>query len=262
MPDLLEIIHREWPVIRQAPYSFFISVLVMASLMYALFEWRYRKRIEKREESMVKNGSSASISGSGNSNSNAIGNKLDVHLGPAPLPPPPKEPDDPPVINFEEARNIFIANSGWVWVEHHEGLPALVAVFRNRIRGVGIPTPIAYRVSAHLTFRSANHTVSIDHGAWLGEYTYLTDFQPNDVRKLVVVLHDQHNLFCTMRNYCSSDPRKQRFRSGGNIRRPAHIPLNDDEWEVEIVLVESDTALFSRKFWLRTGSAGGWLLLP
>lgn len=177
--------------------------------------------------------------------------------------PPPQEPDDPPIISFEQSQNIFIANAGWVWVEHHEGLPVLVAVFRNRIRGVGIPTPIAYRVSAHLTFKSTTKTISVDHGAWVGEYTYFAEFKPNDFRKLVVVLHDQNNVFCTMRNFCSSDPRKQRIRSGvTNIHHPAHLPLSDEEWEVEIVLVESDTALFSRKFWLRANPGGGWLLLP
>jgi hypothetical protein len=101
----------------------------------------------------------------------------------------------------------------------------------------------------------------VDHGAWVGEYTYFTDFKPNDQRKLVVVFQDKDSLY-TMRNFCALDPRQGRIRSGvTTIHHPENIPLvGDGEWEVEIVLVESDTALFSRKFWLRKRPSGEWTL--
>jgi hypothetical protein len=212
---------------------------------------------------------SSSVSDSGNSTAtggSATAKIGDIHLhtgSPVTAPVPTiKKPDDPAVISFEDSQNTFIVNSGWVFVEQEGGIPILVAVFRNSIRGVGITTPIAYRVTAHLTFKSRQKTVSVDHGAWLGEYTYFTDFRPNDQRRLVVVFRNENSTLCTMRNSCSFDPRQRRMRAGiTTIHHPAHIPLGDEEWEVEIVLVASDTALFSRKFWLRERPDGGWDLI-
>jgi hypothetical protein len=268
MRDLFEILHREWPVIKAAPYSFFISLTVIAGIIWAVFEFRYRKRLESRS-GIEDTSASSSLSDSGNSTAtggNASAKIGDIHLyAGSPVTTPvatPKESDDPAVISFEDSQNTSIVNSGWVFVEHAGGIPILVAVFRNKIRGVGITTPIAYRVTAHLTFKSKQKTVSVDHGAWLGEYTYFTDFRPNDQRKLVVVFKNENSALCTMRNFCSFDPRQRRMRSGiTTIHHPAHIPLGDQEWEVEIVLVANDTALFSRKFWLRALPDGGWTLI-
>jgi hypothetical protein len=137
-------------------------------------------------------------SSSAGGNATATAKSGDIYIGTLPpVPPPPvsTEPDDAPILSFEESQNIFLADTGWVWIEHSDGLPVLVAVFRNRIRGVGIPTPIAHQVSAHLTFRSKAQTVSVDHGAWVGEYTYFAEFKPNDVRKLVVAVIDQNQVF-------------------------------------------------------------------
>jgi len=142
-----------------------------------------RKNTDGPAKTIVETVESRTLLRVGRRNAKVVG-EVHFHGGAAaPTSPLPQEPDDPPIISFEESQNIFIGNSGWVWVEHHEGLPVLVAVFRNRIRGVGIPTPIAYRVSAHLTFKSPNTTVRVDHGAWVGEYTYYAEFKPNDVRK-------------------------------------------------------------------------------
>lgn len=45
MPDLIDILHREWPVIKAAPYSFLISIFVVATIMFLAFQMWYRKRL-------------------------------------------------------------------------------------------------------------------------------------------------------------------------------------------------------------------------
>jgi AbrB family looped-hinge helix DNA binding protein len=81
MRDLFEILHREWPVIKAAPYSFFISLIVIAGIIWAVFELRYRKRLESRS-GIEDAAASSSVSDSGNSTAtggNATAKIGDIH---------------------------------------------------------------------------------------------------------------------------------------------------------------------------------------
>jgi hypothetical protein len=108
---LLEIFHREWPVIKQAPYSFFISVVVLAALIWAFFEWRHRKRLETIEEKALARGqrdrATASVDRSGNSNANASGNSLNVLFPPFSPPPPVPEVYSDVNVGLEPSQGQF-----------------------------------------------------------------------------------------------------------------------------------------------------------
>jgi hypothetical protein len=111
MPDLLDIFHREWPVIKQAPYSFFISLFVLAVMIWAFFEWRHRKRLEKVEEAALAHSQSdrvtVPVDRSGSSQATATGNALTVNFPPSSspeprvAPPPPKRESLPVKVEFE-----------------------------------------------------------------------------------------------------------------------------------------------------------------
>ena len=107
MPDLLDILHREWPVVSHAPYSFFISLLVLLILMYGVFEWRHRKRLKKLEEQLASrsgqsksevkdSGNSTATGGSATSTGNTL-NQTFVLGEAAPKPKSESQPAAPPL---------------------------------------------------------------------------------------------------------------------------------------------------------------------
>jgi hypothetical protein len=128
-----------------------VPLVLAIAAIYLVFEGRKEKHeLNAGASGDIPGQSEAQVRDSGNATATArIG---DIHLHNVPTVPTtvPIEPDDPPILSFEDSLDIHIVSNGWVFVEQVEGVQILIAAFRNRIRGVGIPTPIAYRVSAHL----------------------------------------------------------------------------------------------------------------
>ncbi|MFZ0297320.1 MAG: hypothetical protein WAM13_03125 [Candidatus Sulfotelmatobacter sp.] len=138
MPDLLDIIHREWPVIRGAPYSFFISIVAVAAILWTIFELRYRRRLEQQPKEAGRD-ASASVTGSGNSSvtgGNATA-KVDIYAYP-PIPVVATAQEEEPGkhnIQLIRPKSVFvepaIEGNGLYEREHRTNFRAFVACLRN-----------------------------------------------------------------------------------------------------------------------------------
>jgi hypothetical protein len=108
-----------------------LPLVIALAAIYLVFEGRNERGVATSDKPPATD--DARVSRSGNSTAaggtaTATIGDIHVHAGsvvPAPTSQEPK-PDDPPVISFEDSLNICILNSGWVFVEHGEGVPTLV----------------------------------------------------------------------------------------------------------------------------------------
>lgn len=108
MLEWFEILHREFPAIRQSPYSFGISILALSALVYAFFEWRFKKKIAALEErtpspapKVEALAATAGVSGQGN-----FSPKIEVNIGGSPTTSPPAR-IDPPTVREQQPRYNF-----------------------------------------------------------------------------------------------------------------------------------------------------------
>jgi hypothetical protein len=199
MPTILEILHRELPLIKAAPYSFFITVFCIAALVWMVFEWRlrkYRKRLEGTDGSR----SEASVKGSGNAHVNQF-------FGWMPENPLPSAANSLPGIE-EEHPNLecigldyipLLAGTGSHTL--HRAQPGmrgdfygLVACFRNE------GDPSADRVKANIRFRDSlgkEQGVGVSGALWLGQRSDLVDINPDHTECVVVLVKTRDGMFVT-----------------------------------------------------------------
>jgi hypothetical protein len=206
MPDFFEILHREWPVIKGAPYSFSISLLAVAGIIWAIFEFRYRKKTE--DKSGIPNApTSSSVSGSGNSSS--TGNIVNVfpltatetkkqesqsETGPEPL----------PELKFLGSRLVdvhFGIGGGFSAYECLPGMPpdarAIVACFRN----MSNESITAYAVKAHLRFFDTNGSeigTGVSGAFWLACTSDLLNIAPDESGCVLVLLQGRGSTIHTV----------------------------------------------------------------
>ncbi len=259
MPDLLDIIHREWPTIKAAPYSFAITIIATAALLWAFFEWRHRRRIENPEggggQSLAPVTAGSSVANSGNSAFNQTFVLGSDQTSPA---TPPELEDPIPSLDFLGYEHVRLRSDRCVLVEHTEGAEALVAEFQNTLYGVGTKTPVAYAVTAQLTFRTdKGKQVYLHHGTWVGAYTHFVKFDPGKNHRLIVLTRTQQGALFSLENHNSSNPFARRPRSGLTIPNPPQaVSLPEGVYSVEIALVEDNVALYQHQFVLAADPDG------
>lgn len=256
MPDLLDIIHREWPTIRSAPYSFVIAVFACAAILWAIFELRYRSRLTSRgtEQSSADTAANSSVANSGNSTFNqtfVFGDKPGLSSAAG--------AEDPiPYLEFIGCRRTSLGNDGKSLVERSAGAEAIVAEFRNTLQGVGAKTLTAYAVTAQLTFRTdKGGQVYVHHGTWIATYPNCAEFRPGKCHGLIVMTQNSYGVRFALENHNSFDPLTRRRRSGITmLHAPQLVPLPEEVYSVNIALLEGQTTLYQAEFVLASEPDG------
>jgi len=219
LPDTsaLDTLHKEWPAIRAAPYSFAICVfivgVVLASVIYAFFRSRLQAHREqighlerdvermKRELDSLKMTpplatapSSVSISDAGKATA-TIG---DIHFHPpAPLPPQPSpttihprekivkiEHSEPILksISLEDDNTLCIGNTQKQW------LALLLPIYSDAEKSDAGVDAKYVRATLVFTESTTNKVVRVSHGTWIRATLDYVEMSPGEVQHLVVVV--------------------------------------------------------------------------
>ena len=241
-----------------------LPLVIALAAIYLVFEGR---RERKHEDSTVHDEvpvrAESRISDSGNATAfggNATARIGDIHIHPPPSSHPAasvtKEDSDLPILEFTNFKTLNVA-AGLLRNED-VGASVLMAEFCNPLRELKRETPTAYKVLAQLTFRfDKEHEISIPSGHWLLNYQKFAQFDPGIRRLLIVALSVSGDIFYTLRNNNSVDPRTRRWRSGMTIlRAPVTVPFLGRPDSVEIALVADGMALFKHEFLITQESDG------
>jgi hypothetical protein len=174
-----------------------------------------------------------------------------------------------PRIEIREIRSAGLLLSGDKhnkWVEHQNGYPAQIIVFRNKQGGVGQEAPTAEEVVARMIYTPNNKkSLEINAGCWLNETLQSVDIRPGAVAKLAVAMRlyksgllvALHNPRETLPVYLS--PRAM-IRSHVPLIEPLEIPAVP--CKVEIILISKNVTLYHGTFELREGTEGALQLDP
>lgn len=216
LPDTsaLDTLHKEWPTIKAAPYSFAISIvivgMIVATVVWLIFRQRldrYKEQVEhlerdiqrmQRERDSMK---SAPIGGSTPSRDfpsetgKATATIGDIHFHAVqesthpPAPTPARDTLKPRLICTKLQNLPLIPNVGGIWGEHDvpRALRAGVAVITNRAGAGGVG--YASLVKAQMIFydelgNECFHGI----GAWLNCFSNKVDFPPGSSNKLLIAL--------------------------------------------------------------------------
>lgn len=185
MPDLFDIIHREWPVIKSAPYSFFIAVACIFAIVWFAFERRYRKRLEALEGGRAE-AAGASVSHSGNATMSGSGNSSVNITLPGAAQPPAVSLKRPPRVDCVSIIPARISESEVLRlgiIEYGEPNAVIAMIANDAARGAGA----ARGVSAQIVFRSDKGEVARGFGTWLDSYSHYAYFGPGRSHQLVLV---------------------------------------------------------------------------
>ena len=269
MPDFLEIFHREWPVIKQAPYSFLICVVVVCAIVWVIFDRRYRHLLERGEAG--GSSSASKVEGSGNSTANATGGSITQHFhGPlaqasAPTVDAAREPF--PCIERLDIRSAKVLHTNGradKWFEHENGFLAHIIEFRNRHAEMGKEGAKARNVVARLIFTPMNSKRIINNAAcWLDEPTQCATLEPGETRRLMIVVDLRMGGLYTLYN-----PREYLpsfYSSRAAMRYPVKpidpMPLSSIPCNVELALISENLTLYNEHYELQW-SDGIIRLLP
>lgn len=259
MPDLFEIIHREWPVIKAAPYAVFISVVVIISIVWFVFERMYRKKLEAIESAQHSTTSTSSVSDSGNvrdSGNSTIrdsGNSnVNFHFpeswGPRPLDatPPKIAEKREPQLTCAAIRPARLADARMPdrLVSAGSGPDnSIVAVIANdAVKGAGE----ANGVAAQIVFRDGPNEIARGFGTWVGGYSPYVNFNPGQPHELILA---RTGPLAADAVFNPRDPEptwtsgsaRTRWLLRGH-RQLQYKPLTESPLQVEVSVIDSDGA--------------------
>jgi hypothetical protein len=223
LPDTssIDFLHKEWPVISAAPYSFCICVGILTFIGWGIIWWLHKGRIERYKESIEHlerdkerlkeqlaeklttavtdvSPSRASVS---TQNSGKIEVNPTFYNSPPPSAPRPSAP--PPRkrslnISGKKARFVWLSEGGaGVFHEPEEkerlSAKAIIAEFRNEPEEFSVLT--WYDVQASIFYYDENNNEVAEAGkaSWLEQISPKINLPKFEVRKLIVAIQARDN---------------------------------------------------------------------
>jgi hypothetical protein len=187
LPDTsaLDTLHKEWPAIKAAPYSFAISVLVVVMIVGAIIWLIFRQRLEAYGEQV----------GHMERDIERMQREIDslkddpISAPPPPTLPPRAEDEAKPRLICTKLQNVpLVPNLGGMWSERDvpRALRAGVAVAnRAGTEGVGYASLVKAQM---LFYDELGNECFHGIGAWLNCFSNKVDFPPGSSNELLIAL--------------------------------------------------------------------------
>lgn len=224
LPDTssFEFLHREWPVIKAAPYSFCASVAIAVVIGWGVIWWIFRSRIERFQESIEhlerdkdrlkeqlqeRAATVADVSPGKASVSAENSGKIEVNpvfnlpgLSATPPPPPTMAAPVPPRkralhVSLTKARIVWLSEGGADGVyffepeeKQSDSSKALVADFRIEPQDFSILTWHNVRASILYFNEHDSEVAQVGRAHWLEERRPTIKLEQYKVRRLMIAI--------------------------------------------------------------------------
>jgi hypothetical protein len=162
-------------------------------------------------------------------------------------------------IEVVNAGAIFINRGDFcTWTETSHGFQAAIMSFKNQIATMaGEQNQSFDNVTANIVYTGMDKTEHIVYGTWLDEYTRSVQFEPGEVRHLVIAIFERAAKKMTgFYNPKTINPLRGRFRSGISLHEPDSVDLPVSPCEVTVTLMSFGTTIFSDRYVLTAAEDG------
>jgi hypothetical protein len=240
-PNLLDILHREWDVIKSAPYSFVISVLALGGIIWGVMELLYRRRLEGGQPNAT-----ASIKDSANVTQHFhLGTNAPIKIA-GPSPQSKKIPKPQIVLrNPQLAKLMFDPREGFWKIVDFGLVPGIVLpIYHDPLASEAGAEVSLIRAHMKFTSRSLNRETIVQSGCWLENRFNWEDFPTGALKYLVLCLFMPDLRPVTLENVRDTSSHwayRDEPQDGLNI-----YALTMDDYEVEICLLGGNDGRFKQ----------------
>jgi len=241
-PTLLDILHREWQVIKSALYSFVISVLALAGILWGLFKLLYRGRLEGGRPAAK---ATASIKDSANVTQHFhLGTNASIKT--AGSSPKPKKIPKPQIVlrNPQLAKLMFDPREG-SWNIGEFGTPGIILPIYHDPLVSDAGAEVTF-IRAHMKFtsKSLNRETIVQSGCWLGNQFNWEDFPTGALKYVLLCLFTPDLQAITVENIRDTSSHWGYRDDPRDGLTPYALAM--DDYEVEICLLGGSDGRFKQ----------------